>query len=134
MTGIFKDSASLFYAIQKEMKSAMTEASLQSFMQAYENAQDFYSEGEPISYKRTGTYGTTPDTTGVTGGGNHLETEIYMEPSGHGYSTGTFSAQEVWTAIEDHAAGVLGKSGRWAKTEDDTERIFNEVFNSHFSK
>lgn len=132
MGGVFTDTASLMAAIQNEMKSAMTEASLQSFIKAHENANDFYSQGKPSSYKRTETYGTAPNTTGVTGGGNHLATEIYMEESGHGYRTGTFSAREVWEAAENNTAGVLGKSGRWAQTEEDTQRIFKEVFSSHF--
>lgn len=132
MGGTYTNSAALFAAIQKEMKSAMTEASLKSFLQAHENAQDFYSQGDPKRYNRTGTYGTAPDTTGVTGGGNHLETEIYMNPDGHGYSTGSFSAQQVWEAAEDHTFGVLGKSGRWKQTEDDTKKIFHETFSEHF--
>lgn len=136
MGGVFTDTVSLMAAIQNEMKSAMTEASLQSFIKAHENANDFYSVTAPNDgkkhYDRTGTYGTAPNTTGVTGGGNHLATEIYMEEAGHGYRTGTFSAREVWEAAENHTAGVLGLPGRWAQTEEDTKRIFKEVFSSHF--
>lgn len=131
---VFTDSASLFAAIQREMKQAMTEVSLQGFIKAHENAEEFYSQGVPRVYDRTGTYGTAPNTTGVSGGGNHVETEIYMEEAGHGYSTGTFSAQEVWNAVETGGAGVLGLPGRWAETEQDVEQIINEVFGSHFGK
>ena len=55
-----------------------------------------------------------------------------MNPSGHGYTTGTFSAQEVWEAAENHTAGVLGKPGRWTQTETDIEEIVNDVFSRKF--
>ena len=55
-----------------------------------------------------------------------------MNPSGHGYRTGTFSAQEVWEAVETGSAGVLGLPGRWAETEADIEEIVKEEFGKMF--
>ena len=101
-------------------------------MKAHENALSFYDQGEPKYYHRTGTYGTAPNTDGVKGFGNTQEVEIYMEEAGHGYSTGTFSAQEVWQAAEDHTYGVLGRPGRWAQTESDVQDIINNVCSEHF--
>ena len=119
-------------ALQKEMYGAMVRAESKSFDAARENAQSFYSQGNPKYYKRTGKYGDAPDSTGVLGSGNHLEAEIYMNPSGHGYTTGTFSAQEVWEAAETGSAGVLGMPGRWAQTESDIQQIVNEEFGKAF--
>lgn len=121
-------------ALQKEMHNAMEEIVQKGYLKACENAVDFYSEGNPTVYNRTGTYGDTPDTDGVEGSGNNLSAKIYMNAFGHGYSTGTFSAREVWEAAENHSHGVLGKSGRWAQTESDIERTIQEVFGKRFRK
>lgn len=121
--------------LQKEMRSAMEESVNVGYLKACENAVDFYTEDDPKRiYDRTGKYGDAPDTDGVEGSGNHLSARIYMNPSGHGYTTGTFSAQEVWEAAENHTAGVLGKPGRWAQTEIDIEDAINKAFGKRFKK
>lgn len=128
----YKNLNALLNAVRREMKSAMQSAEQRSHMKALENADEFYSQGNPERYVRTGKYGDSPDSTGVTGGGDYFEAEIYMNPAGHGYTTGTFSAQEVWEAAENHTAGVLGMPGRWAQTESDIEQIVNEEFGKRF--
>ena len=128
----YNNISSLMSGLQQELRSAMTEISLQGLIKAHENANEFYDQGDPEYYKRTGTYGTAPNTDGVKGFGNVQEVEIYMEEAGHGYSTGTFSAREVWEAIENHTAGVLGKAGRWAETENDVSKIIYDVMSEHF--
>lgn len=134
MVKTFKSWDALQKAIQQEMKNAMEESVRKGYLRACENAVDFYSEGSPKVYQRTGTYGDAPDTDGVKGSGNNLSAKIYMNPSGHGYTTGTFSAQEVWEAAENHTAGVLGKAGRWEQTERDIEDAVNESFGKRFHK
>ena len=132
MPKTYTNISSLMAGLQRELRSAMTEISLQGLMKAHENASSFYDQGNPSSYIRTGTYGTAPNTDGVKGFGNTQEVEIYMEEAGHGYSTGTFSAQEVWQAAENHTAGVLGQPGRWAQTESDVGEIIYDVCSKHF--
>lgn len=132
MAKTYTNISSLMAGLQQELHSAMNEISLQGLMKAHENASEFYDQGDPKRYKRTGTYGTTPNTDGVKGFGNVQEVEIYMEEAGHGYSTGTFSAREVWEAVENHTAGVLGKAGRWAETESDVSKIIYDVMSEHF--
>ena len=132
MAKTYTNISSLMAGLQQELHSAMNEISLQGLMKAHENASEFYDQGDPKRYKRTGTYGTTPNTDGVKGFGNIQEVEIYMEEAGHGYSTGTFSAREVWEAVENHTAGVLGKAGRWAETESDVSKIIYDVMSEHF--
>lgn len=123
----------LLNAMRREMRSAMQSIEQRSHMKSLENAYEFYSIDSPDrKYVRTGKYGDAPDSTGVTGGGDYLEAEIYMNPSGHEYTTGTFSAQEVWEAAETHTAGVIGMPGRWAQTESDIEKIVNEEFGKRF--
>lgn len=132
MAKTYTNISSLMAGLQQELHSAMNEISLQGLMKAHENASEFYDQGDPKRYKRTGTYGTAPNTDGVKGFGNVQEVEIYMEEAGHGYSTGTFSAREVWEAVENHTAGVLGKAGRWAETESDVSKIIYDVMSEHF--
>lgn len=132
MVKTYTNISSLMAGLQQELRSAMTEISLQGLMKAHENANEFYDQGNPEYYKRTGTYGTAPNTDGVKGFGNVQEVEIYMEEAGHGYSTGSFSARDVWDAVEYHTAGVLGKSGRWEETERDVKDIINNVCSEHF--
>lgn len=132
MAKTYTNISSLMAGLQQELHSAMNEISLQGLMKAHENASEFYDQGDPKRYKRTGTYGTTPNTDGVKGFGNIQEVEIYMEEAGHEYSTGTFSAREVWEAVENHTAGVLGKAGRWAETESDVSKIIYDVMSEHF--
>lgn len=123
----------LLNAMRREMRSAMQSIEQRSHMKAIENADEFYSIDSPErQYERTGKYGDAPDSTGVTGAGDSLEVEIYMNPAGHGYTTGSFSAQEVWEAAENHTAGVLGMPGRWEQTENDIEQIVNEEFGKRF--
>lgn len=130
---VYTNIGSLMEALQREMRNAMNATEQRSHMKALENADEFYSMDSPDrKYVRTGKYGDAPDSTGVTGGGDYLEAEIYMNPSWHGYTTGTFSAQEVWEAAETHTAGVIGMPGRWAQTESDIERIINEEFGKRF--
>lgn len=132
MAKTYTNISSLMAGLQQELHSAMNEISLQGLMKAHENANEFYDQGDPKRYKRTGTYGTASNTDGVKGFGNVQEVEIYMEEAGHGYSTGTFSAREVWEAVENHTAGVLGKAGRWAETENDVSKIIYDVMSEHF--
>lgn len=132
MAKTFTNVSSLLAAVNKEMMQAMNEIDKNGLKIAKKNAKDFYTQGKPKVYDRTGTYGDAPNSTGVQGGGNHWSTEIYMEESGHGYRSGSFSAREVWEAAENHTYGVLGKPGRWAQTEEEVEKLANEIFAKHF--
>ena len=133
MAKTYTNISSLMAGLQQELHSAMNEISLQGLMKAHENASEFYDQGKPNWYKRTGTYGTAPNTDGVKGSGGIQEVEIYMEEAGHEYSTGSFSARDVWKAVENHTAGVLGKAGRWAETESDIQDVVNNVMSEHFN-
>ena len=91
MAKVITSWSQLEYELQQKMRMAMEETVRKGYLKACENAIDFYSEGSPQTYERTGKYGDAPDTDGVEGSGNQLSARIYMNPSGHGYTTGTFS-------------------------------------------
>lgn len=130
---VYTNMNALLNGIRREMRKAMNATKDRSHLKALENAENFYSVGDPDYYTRTGKYGDAPDTTDITGSGDYLQFEVYMNPSWHGYTTGTFSAQEVWEAAEDNTAGVLGLPGRWAQTENDIGQIVNEEFGKRFN-
>lgn len=132
-TKSFTNVQALISAIKQEMNQAMEEVSVEGYMIAARNAEGFYGQGNPVEYKRTGKYGDAPTSDGVQQAGNSVSTEIYMEEAGHGYTTGTFSAMEVWQAAEDHTAGILGKSGVWQESEDQIKKMAYDVFSKHFS-
>lgn len=132
MGKLVKSFAELEKLSQAKMRKAMNETVVEGWVKARENAEDFYSVGSPRVYERTGTYGDAPDADPVTGSGNELHSRIYMNPNNHGYRTGTFSAQEVWEAAENHTAGVLGKPGRWAQTVKDVKDIIDTEFGKEF--
>lgn len=131
-TYTYNSFQSLENALKASMKQAMSSIEQKAHMAAMENAEKFYSVPGGNYYIRTGTYGDAPDSTGVTGNGTHLEATIYMNPDGHGYRTGTFSAQEVWEAVETHSHGVLGLPNRWAETEQEIEKIIQDEFSKIF--
>lgn len=130
-TKTFTNVQALLSAINQEMAQAMTEVSSKGLEIAKQDAQDFYSQGHP-KRQRTGKYGDAVATDGVQRGGNSVSTEIYKDEAGHGYTDGTFSALQVWSAAEANEYGVLGKPGRWAQTEKDVEQLANDVFAKHF--
>lgn len=116
---------------QKKMKKAMNEAESKTYLNANENLTDFYSQGKPTEYKRTGQLGNSTRTTGVTGGGNHLHAEVYLDPT-YNYDTGTYSTPKVMSEAEVGGSGILGKGGFWERTEEDAKRNVDEAFSREF--
>ena len=118
-------------ALRSKMKSAMEAARSKVEAQAEGNAWEFYTEGDPVRYERTGALGNTPETTGVQNSGNNVSFEVRLNDN-YSYSTGTFTANEVLTAAENHAAGILGKPGFWEKTKEDSQKILDETMSAAF--
>lgn len=135
MSRTYATKSALINAIKSEMSKAMKSAEQRAHYAALENAEAFYSVDSPDrKYVRTGKYGDAPDSTGVSQFSDGYTFEIYMNESMHGYTTGTFSAEQVWEAVESHTHGVIGLSGRWSETKKDIEDIVNSEFSKRFSK
>lgn len=81
-----------------------------------DNVTEYYSVGNPVIYDRTGTLLESPNTTPVSGGGNHFEFKVEMQDS-ISYHTGTYTGAQVIDATERGHSGTLGKHGYFAKTE-----------------
>ena len=94
---------------------------------------DYYSQGSPKIYKRTGTLLTSPETTPVSGGGKEWKFTAYMDES-ISYSTGTYSGDEVIDVTEKGVSGVLGKSGYFHRTEDEIPDIVDKHMSKYFDR
>lgn len=138
MTKTFNNWDALKKAMQDEMRKAMIEAETKSYLDALHNASDYYSEGNPKVYVRTGQYGNSPRTTDVQGSGDNLNYEIYLdqefdyyesyvENNGHHWTT-----PKIFDAIENGYGGTLGNHGRWKQTEMDIEKNIKDSFGKHF--
>ena len=123
-------------AIEAEIRAKMMDAMNETESKSYEDADrhvssDFYSQGSPTMYERTGTLGGTARSTGVQGGGNSVSADIYLD-TGISYSTGTYSGAQVISEAEVGGSGILGKPGFWKDTEEDIQKNLDAAFGSRF--
>lgn len=128
--------------MKKELRAAMHETQDKVLNVMKQEVSSFYSMGNPKIYDRTGTLESSPRVTGVNGGGTYYEFEAYLD-TGLGYlvpnpaftSLGFasyFSTLEVYTAAENHTAGVLGRPGFWARSEAKFQQELDNSIRSHF--
>ena len=123
--------AQLKQMLLNEMKKAMSVVSEQSLAEMFKNTGEFYSGGSPIRYVRTGNLGSSPNTTALSSGGNQVSFEAYLDESG-GYSTGTFSTSQVFSAAESGSSGILGTPGFWKRSEEQFQNILDSTMGSFF--
>lgn len=139
MAKTFNNWNALKKAMQEEMRKAMVESESKSYLDALRNASDYYSEGDPIEYVRTGRFRNSPRTTDVQGHGDNLNYEIYLDQNFeypiHENSKRDWSTPTIFSAIEEGFGGKYapkGKHGRWQQTEEDIERDVKESFGKRF--
>lgn len=108
--------------VEKDVESGMNAARDEVEEKLEDNVLGYYDIGNPVMYQRTGTLLESPNTTPVSGGGNHFEFKAEMEEN-ISYHTGTFSGAEVIDATEQGHSGTLGKHGYFAKTEAEIPEI-----------
>lgn len=108
--------------VEKDVRSGMNDARDEAEERLEDNVLGYYDIGNPVMYQRTGTLLESPNTTPVSGGGNHFEFKAEMEEN-ISYHTGTFSGAEVIDATEQGHSGTLGKHGYFAKTEAEIPEI-----------
>ena len=59
----------IFQAIDKQIiKPRVVAAEREGFQMTKEDIESFYMQGDPKRYKRTGAYGKSPESTGISGG------------------------------------------------------------------
>lgn len=108
--------------IEKNVRSGMDAARDEVKPTFEDNVTEYYSVGNPVIYDRTGTLLESPNTTPVSGGGNHFEFKAEMEEN-IAYHTGTYSGAQVIDATEQGHSGTLGRHGYFAKTEAEIPEI-----------
>lgn len=108
--------------IEKNVRSGMDAARDEVKPTFEDNVTEYYSVGNPVIYDRTGTLLESPNTTPVSGGGNHFEFKVEMQDS-ISYHTETYTGAQVIDATEQGHSGTLGKHGYFAKTEAEIPEI-----------
>lgn len=102
--------------MEKDVRAGMDAARDEVKVKFEDNVMGYYDIGNPVKYERTGTLLESPNTTPVSGGGNHFEFKVEMQDS-ISYHTGTYTGAQVIDATEQGHSGTLGKHGYFAKTE-----------------
>lgn len=108
--------------MKKDVRAGMNAARDEVKVKFEDNVMGYYSVGNPVIYDRTGTLLESPNTTPVSGGGNHFEFKVEMQDS-ISYHTGTYTGAQVIDATEQGHSGTLGKHGYFAKTEAEIPEI-----------
>lgn len=124
----YTSASAIKAAIRQKANQAMQEVSKKGLETAQKNNVGFYT-GSPKVYRRTGQLGNSPATSGVSGGGSSISTEIYLDDS-YSYTTGTWSADQVLNAAEYGTANLVGSPGFWAKTVEEMSDIIENAFTS----
>lgn len=133
--------AELRKMLQDEMKAAMNEVHSKVEADMKKELSEFYSQGSPVLYVRTGALGNASRTTGVSGGGNMLTFDAYLEPPSYatpnmdfvnrGFAS-YYDGATVLTAAESHSSHILGKGGFWSRILKDIKTDLMDSMSSHF--
>lgn len=122
----YTSASALKEAIRKKASAAMNEVSKNGLKSAQENVTGFYT-GTPGVYERTDKLKNSPESTGVSGNGSKLSTEIYLDQN-YIYETGTWTTHQVMEAAETGNANLIGTPGFWEKTVDEMDNIIDTAF------
>ena len=117
----------IFQAIDKQViKPRVVAAEREGFQMTKEDIESFYMQGDPKRYERTGAYGESPESTGVSGGNGNYDYNIHLNPPS--YSTGTYDGQTVLEEAQYHGSGILGRAGTWFEAQQDIEEAIRKNF------
>ena len=117
----------IFDAIDKQIIKPRVDASeSEGFQMTKEDIESFYSQGNPIRYIRTGAYGESPESSGVTGSNGNYHFNIHLNPPD--YTTGTYSGQKVMEEAQYNGSGILGKPNTWDESVRDIEEAIRKNF------
>lgn len=137
-----KNMKELEQMLLKEMRKAMNVASEKMLADMHDETSDFYTQGNPKMYQRTGALGDTPKTTAVSSSGNIVSFKAYLDTSG-GYTTGDNPSMtqvldlanygKPWTTESGSPArATLGKKGFWERAEKKMQRTLDRTMGQFF--
>lgn len=135
--------AQLTKMLQDHMRKAMQEVQSRVEVDMFEEVGKYYTGGTPVLYQRTGTLGSSPRTTNLSGGGNVISFDAYLDQSG-GYEgenarlqamgfKSYFSTLQAYTAAEHGTDHVKGNPGFWARSEQRMQQELDSVMGSYFN-
>lgn len=138
-----KNMKELEQMLLKEMRKAMNVASEKMLADMHDETSDFYTQGNPKIYQRTGALGDTPKTTAVSSSGNIVSFRAYLDTSG-GYTTGDNPSMtqvlnlanygKPWTTESGNPArATLGKKGFWERAEKKMQRTLDRTMGQFFN-
>lgn len=116
--------------IEKDVRVGMNAARDEVEIKLEDNVMGYYDFGNPIKYERTGTLLESPNTTPVSGGGNHFEFKAEMQDN-ISYHTGNFSGSDVIEATETGAFGNTLGNHRYFEA---TRKAVPEIVDRNMSK
>ena len=128
MAKTFTSWGALKGALQKEVRSAMTEVVTKSFEDVRTNVDNFYNSPEGL-YQRTGQLAESPEMA-LSGGGDSVSGEIRLN-TGFLYDPSGRDTQTIYGYAED--GGLLGNGGFWEQTKEDVQKNIIEVFGRKFN-
>ena len=115
-------------AIDAQIIRPRVEASEQEgFQMTQTDIQNFYSSGSPVKYIRTGTYESSPRSSGVSGGNGNYHYDIHLNVAEYPY--GKLSGLQIMNCIQNNGSGVLGTPGTW----DDAVQDIIEAVKANFN-
>lgn len=109
------------------IKPRVEAAEQEGFQMTQTDIQNFYSSGSPVKYIRTGTYESSPRSSGVSGGNGNYHYDIHLNVAEYPY--GQHSGLQIMTDIQNNGSGVLGTPGTW----DDAVQDIIEAVKANFS-
>lgn len=116
--------------IERDVRAGMNAARDEVEIKLEDNVLGYYDFGNPIKYERTGTLLESPNTTPVSGGGDHFEFKAEMEEN-IAYHTGNFSGSDVIEATETGAFGNTLGNHRYFEA---TRKAVPEIVDRNMSK
>lgn len=129
--------------LRNQMQKAMNLAKSEMEADTFEATGDFYTQGNPVMYKRTGALGNTPMSTNLTVGSNTMSFMVYLDTA-YTYTTGSKPTMTQVLELANYdkrfttkngytAKPTLGKKGFWENAETNMEQTFYTVMGSFFN-
>ncbi len=132
--------------LRTELRVAMQEVRTKDLEDMLKETQRFYTIGNPRIYQRTGALGSSPRTTPLSGGGNTVSFEAYLNQNQGWYGRGNpnpaftsrgyasyFSPLQILNAAEYHFARVKGRPGFWHRSELRFQINLDRTLATHFN-
>ena len=130
--------------LRNEARKAMDVVSAKALGDMYEETGDYYSQGKPKMYQRTGALGNTPKVTKTTSSGDEVSFDAYLDqnyvyPTGDNPSMGQVldlaNYGIPWTTQGGATArSTLGKKGFWERSEKKMEKTLDDTMSQFFDK